>query len=135
MKEKNVRQKPHPLSGRCPRLPDRMHRSSPVVSLRNGSVSAGFSEPVKVRLYGGTHIDIPGFILFAVIAFLRPDVQHHANGEEIEIPYGNPDLRAPEEKQRRGYFPAALDRTFFLAGFTSVFRLLPHSSRISGRIS
>ena len=73
------------------------------------------------------------FIFLAVIPLLRPDIQHHPDGEEVEIRKRKPDLQTPEEKKRRRYFPAAF-LWFFLAS-TSVMRLVPQSSRISGSTS
>ena len=57
--------------------------------------------------------------------------RHH--GQEVEIRNGEPDLQAPKEEQCRSYFPVTFLR-FFLAS-TSVMRLVPQSSRISGSTS
>ena len=72
-------------------------------------------------------------VIGTVVALLSPDIQHHPDGQEVEIRNGEPDLQAPKEEQCRGYFPVTFLR-FFLAS-TSVMRLVPHSSRISGRTS
>lgn len=72
-------------------------------------------------------------VVCTVIAFFRPQIEYHANGEQVEVRQGKPHFQAPQHEQCRGYFPVAFAR-FFLAS-TSVIRFVPHNSRISGRIS
>ena len=76
---------------------------------------------------------INNLIFHRVIVFLRPNIQYETDGEEVEIRQGQTDLQTPEEEKRCSYFPVA--RTRFFLDSTSVMRLVPHSSRISGRIS
>ena len=84
-----------------------------------------FLEPIEIELicyiYGI-------FRIRTVISLFRPDVHHETDREQVEIRYRNPDLHAPQEKQRRGQL--ALGRPQFFLAFTSVKRLLPHSSKI-----
>ena len=88
------------------------------------------SKTVHVLLGSGIHRI---FGVFRVIAFFSPHVQNQSDGEKVEIGDADPDLHAPEHEQRRRQFPFGA-APFFLAE-TSVNRLLPQRSRISGRTS
>ena len=68
-----------------------------------------------------------------VVSLLRPDVQNQTDGEQVEIRDRNPDLHAPQQKQRRGQL--TLGRSQFFLAFTSVNRFAPQRSRISGSTS
>ena len=86
-------------------------------------------EIVEILLPGYPH-GILLSVLVVVVPFLRPDIQNHTNGQEIEVAHGQPDLQASEQEQRRRYLPGA-GIPFFLDSM-SVTRLAPHRSRISG---
>ena len=53
-----------------------------------------------------------GCILRVVIGFLRPNIQHETDGQEVKVRKAEPDLQAPEQEQRGRYFPAARARFF-----------------------
>ena len=72
-------------------------------------------------------------VLEAVIPFFRPYVHDETDGEQVEIGNGDPHLHAPQKEQRRGQL--ALGPSGFFLALTSVNRLLPHSSMISGSTS
>ncbi len=91
----------------------------------------GLSEMIEIHLSCQPH-RIPLTILDVVVSFFYPDIQDHADGQEIEIRHGQADLQTPEQEKRRGYFPGA-GLSFFLESM-SVTRLAPQSSMISGRI-
>ena len=76
---------------------------------------------------------IHALIFHAVVPLLRPDVEDHADGQEVKVPDGNPGLKASQEEQRCRHFPATAFQ-FFLDS-TSVMRLVPQSSKISGSTS
>ena len=65
-------------------------------------------EPVKINLRRVSDSHAIALILLSVVALLGPDVQHHADGEEIEVANGYPDLHTPQQEQRRRYLPAAV---------------------------
>ncbi|MBQ1362117.1 MAG: hypothetical protein IIY43_03600, partial [Oscillospiraceae bacterium] len=53
------------------------------------------SEIIEILLPGDTHgIFLTVFVI--VVSFLRPDIQDHADGQEIEVRHGEPDLQASE---------------------------------------
>ena len=66
------------------------------------------SEPVKITLRRVPYSHAAVLVFLSVVALLGPDVQHHADGEEIEVANGYPDLHTPQQEQRRRYFPAAV---------------------------
>ena len=68
-----------------------------------------------------------------VISLFGPDVEYETDGEQVEIRDRNPDLHAPQQKQRRGQL--TLGRSQFFLALTSVNRFAPQSSRISGSTS
>ena len=70
------------------------------------------------------------FILHTVVCLLSPNIKDHTDGEQVEIPDGNPDLYTPEKEEGSRHLPVG-PLLFFLLS-TSVSRLSPQSSRISG---
>ena len=46
-------------------------------------------------------------VLVVVVAFLSPDIQNHADRQEIQIRHGQADFEAAQEKQRSGYLAGA----------------------------
>jgi len=70
-------------------------------------------------------------ILHSVICFLRPDIKDQADGKKVKVADGNSDFYAAQKKKRGGHFPLTSARPFF--AWISVTRLLPQSSKISGR--
>ena len=86
-------------------------------------------EIIEILLSGDTH-GVFFTVLVIVVSFLRPDIQDHADGQEVEVRNGQPDLQASEQEKRCRYFPGA-GTTFFLDSM-SVTRFSPQSSRISG---
>lgn len=85
------------------------------------------SEAVEVGLIGDIAVG------FGIVDFFSPHIQNEPDGQEVEIGDADPDLYASEHEQWSCQLPVGA-APFFLAD-TSVNRLLPHNSRISGRIS
>ena len=64
------------------------------------------SEIIEILLPGSAN-GVLLSVLVVVVAFFRPDVQNHADGQEIEVGKGQADLQAAEQEKRRRYFPGA----------------------------
>ena len=91
--------------------------------------TAELSEIIEILLSGNPH-GIFSAVVIVVVSFLCPDVKDHANGQEIEVRYGQANLKASEQEKRCCYFPDAW--TVFFLDSISVTRFAPQSSRISG---
>ena len=85
------------------------------------------SEPVEILL--GCDL----WVIKGVISPLGPHIEYESDGQEVEVGDTDSNLNAPEHEQRSRHFPFGI-AAFFLA-FTSVNRLAPHRSRISGSTS
>ena len=70
------------------------------------------------------------FILHTVVCLLRPYIKDHADGEQVEVPDRDPDLHTSKQEERSRLLSAGRFLFFLLS--TSVSRLSPQSSRISG---
>ena len=64
------------------------------------------SEIIEILLPGSAN-GVLLAVLVVVIAFFCPDVQNHADRQEIEVGKGQADLQATEQEKRRRYFPGA----------------------------
>ena len=52
--------------------------------------------------------------MIAVVPALRVHIVHHPDGQQIQIPQGQPDLYAAEQEQRRGHLPLGVAEFFLL---------------------
>ena len=86
-------------------------------------------ELVKILLPGNARLRLFA-ILVVVVTFLGPDIQNHADRQEIQIRHGQADFEAAQEEKRSGYLTGA-GLPFFL-DWISVTRFVPQRSRISG---
>ena len=62
------------------------------------------SESVEILLSGNSH-GIFFTVFVVVVPLFCPDVKDHADGQEIEVRHGQPDLQTSEQEKRRRYFP------------------------------
>ena len=60
--------------------------------------------------------------MIAVVPALRVHIVHHPDGQQIQIPQGQPDLYAAEQEQRRGHLPLGVAEFFYWSHSTDKYR-------------